>query len=708
MTLPERRIKHEWIVPVGILLLALALRLIWAHDAGFIHDVSFFVRWMRLAQGGIGQVFAVAGSSYPPLSVYLLGLLGLVSPARTLQAPPTLVELLTLRVAVVAFDLLMIALLYAAGRRSAGRRVAIVTALLYALCPGGIYLSGWWVQIDAWFVLPMALGAWWLARKRVVLAWVSFGLAMALKLQAVIVLPIFALGTWRWWGWRRLVVGGVALALTCGAIIAPLLPGGQVADLVSATTQPVRYFQWITLESHNLWFALTPRARDLGNDFNRDLNAFVGGVSFRDAGLALLALGYGLVLARLFVRSGPRVIFAACAFAWLVFFMLPTRIDARYLFPPLALMLCAGFYQRRWYALYGVAAVTLLVNLVWKSRAISPLMSVLSVTLEWAIVNSWINVVILGLAGAFYVMPLFGPAQRQAEREGTLRAMRRSWEMASLGVAVFILFVIGGIVLWRGRSAGEQVALLQAPLRASLEGSVSGADVSDRVLIVNWPRAVSLDRSVDWGGILPVTPPALFLQAPDSNPNVKWFQYQPWQETSGLEIEYHGDWTTQKELAALAQQANRVVVFSPPARQMIVLAQRQPAVVPPACLVDFDGQVCLASARATWRKPALNLEFTWQVTGTLPLDVTVWVHVVNLPGNLVAQADGDPVGGLLSLSAEAANVALREARAVTAPPGDYRVRVGLYDRVSGQRLRAHCVAFAACADDAIEIETHSP
>jgi hypothetical protein len=704
-----RRRLQEWAGPIVMVWLALALRLIWLRDPGFIPDVSFFVRWMRLAtQSGVGQVFANAGSSYPPLSVYVLGILGLIQRVRLLDAPPNPAELLALRVAIIAFDLLVLVLLYVWGRRVAGCATAIWAALLYALCPGGIYLSGWWVQIDVWFVLPMALGVWWLAHRRVVLAWAALGVAIGFKLQAAIVLPIFAVGTWRWWGARRLVVGGAALALTCGAIIAPLLPGGQVADLVSTTTQPMRYFQWITLECHNLWFALTPRARDLGQDANRDLNAFVGGVSFRDAGLALLALGLGLILARLFIRSGPRAIYAACAVTWWVFFMLPTRIDARYLFPPLALMLCAGFYQRRWWVLYAGAAVTLLINLAWKSRGISPLAGVLSITPDSAVANAWLNVVMLGLALAFYVAPLFGPAQRQAEREGTLRAMRRGWEMTSLGAAAFILFVILGVMLWRGRSAGKQVALLQAPLRASLEASVSGTDASDRVLIVNWPRAISPDRSVDWGGIIPVTPPALFLQVPDSSPNVKWVQYQPWQETSGLEIEYHGDWTTQEELAALARQADRVVAFSPPARQMMVLAQRQPAVAPPACLVDFDGQACLASARATWRESALNLELTWQVTGTLPLDVTVWVHVVDLLGNLVAQADGDPVGGLLSLSAEAANVALREARVVTAPPGDYRVRFGLYDRVSGQRLRAHCVAFAVCTDDAIELEPHSP
>jgi hypothetical protein len=326
----ERYARPGWFVPVGILLLALALRMVWVNDPGCPYDIPFFVRWMRrAAEYGTGQAFIVAQSSYPPLSVYLLRLLGLLSSTGTVDAAPMPVELLALRVAIIFFDLMAIAVLYRLGHRAAGRTTATWAALLYALCPGGIYLSVWWAQIDAWFVLPMLLGVWWLSQRRIALAWAALGLAVGLKLQTTILLPVFVVGTWRWCGLRRLVIGGIVLLLTIGTIVAPLFLNGGASVLLSKTTQPMRSLQWIALTSHNLWYALTPHARAVGHAVNRDQNAFVAGVSFRDAGLALLALSYGLILGRLFIRSGPRAAFAACAVTWLAFFTLATRTHVR-------------------------------------------------------------------------------------------------------------------------------------------------------------------------------------------------------------------------------------------------------------------------------------------------------------------------------------------------------------------------------------------
>jgi Gpi18-like mannosyltransferase len=53
----------------------------------------------------------------------------------------------------------------------------------------------WWAQIDAWFVLPMLLGVWWLSQRRVALAWAALGLVVGLKLQTTILLPVFLVGT---------------------------------------------------------------------------------------------------------------------------------------------------------------------------------------------------------------------------------------------------------------------------------------------------------------------------------------------------------------------------------------------------------------------------------------------------------------------------------------------------------------------------------
>jgi len=225
------------------------------------------------------------------------------------------------------------------------------------------------------------------------------------------------------------------------------------------------------------------------------------------------------------------------------------------------------------------------------------------------------------------------------------------------------------------------------------------------VVVVNWPHVIQAGRSAYLGGIIPVIPPALFLDAPEAiRASAAWVQYPPWQQTASLEIEYYGTYVTQAELATLAQQAGEVVAFSPQTHEMFVLAQRRLAVTPPTPCICFGEQACLIAAHAASHDSVLRVELAWQVTTALPADTTVFVHVLDENGDLIAQADGEPAGGLVPLvSLNVPGTVLYETRLIPLPPDEYRVRVGLYDRASGERLAAHCQASNVCIDNAIEI-----
>ena len=75
-----------------------------------------------------------------------------------------------------------------------------------------------------------------------------------------------------------------------------------------------------------------------------------------------------------------------------------------------------------------------------------------------------------------------------------------------------------------------------------------------------------------------------------------------------------------------------------------------------------------------------RLALEWEATG--PVDATVFVHVVDASGALVAQADGAALGGLFPLVLWQRGDRVRDLRYVTLPAGGsgpYAVRVGLYD-----------------------------
>ncbi len=685
---------------IAVLLLAFALRMVWTNDPGYVVDVDFFARWMRGAdRDGIAGILS-ADTSYPPATMYALWALGRLSAAATNPsgAPPVPVEWLFLQIGVVFCDLLTVALLATMGRRTAGPPVGLAAALLYALCPGGIYLAGWWRQIDAWLILPLLLAGWWLSRKRIVPAWLALGLALTVKLQAALLVPIFAVGTWRWRGPGALLKGGAVLLLAVAVTTLPVVFAGQSMPLLAKMTQPTRDLQWISLSSHNLWYALTPLARDVGRTINRDQQAFLAGISFHDAGLALLALGYGLLLARLWFRSRPDDIFPAIALAWFTLFCVTTRMHVRYIYPALPFLLCSGFRRRRWWGLYAIASITLLFNLVLKSYTTSPLSGLILLTPARGVWNAWIHVGVWLILWGLYLAPLWPRQDDWADVAGA-----RGWELWLLVAAGLVL--CGGVaaVLARGRSVGTALAQIRTPLVQSLDRALAGAP--RETLVVNWPGAILAGDSANLFGAVPVTPPALFLDTPDlvERP-VDWVQFGSWQQPLGWDVEYYGTHVTAGELAGLVRQSERVVAFQPPLQEMVVLAQPAAPVAPVTCPADFAGQVCLVHAQATQSPAAITLALTWQVTAELSSDVTVFVHVLDAAGAPVAQADGDLIQNLLPL-AELPTVAsaLTETRVIALPPGEYRLSVGLYHRADGQRLPLRCASELACAADAAEL-----
>ncbi len=86
--------------------------------------------------------------------------------------------------------------------------------------------------------------------------------------------------------------------------------------------------------------------------------------------------------------------------------------------------------------------------------------------------------------------------------------------------------------------------------------------------------------------------------------------------------------------------------------------------------------------------PVLNLE--WWIGGPFDPNQTVFVHVRNIAGEVVAQFDAAPLGNLAPLGTWGSGDLVRERRPLLLPsdlpPGQYTVITGLYDWQSSQRL----------------------
>jgi hypothetical protein len=130
----------------------------------------------------------------------------------------------------------------------------------------------------------------------------------------------------------------------------------------------------------------------------------------------------------------------------------------------------------------------------------------------------------------------------------------------------------------------------------------------------------------------------------------------------------------------------------------------QPASV---TLATFGDGLILNSARATRTGDAVTVVLDWHLQSTLPEDSTIFLHVVNGAGQLVAQADGAPVAGASPLRLWPAGAAWRDVRHVTVTDAAaLRVLAGVYRAGDGNRLPAVDANGNRLPDDAMGVDVN--
>jgi hypothetical protein len=86
----------------------------------------------------------------------------------------------------------------------------------------------------------------------------------------------------------------------------------------------------------------------------------------------------------------------------------------------------------------------------------------------------------------------------------------------------------------------------------------------------------------------------------------------------------------------------------------------------------------------------LNVDLSWRASEPLTQSLTVFTHLLNTDGSLIAQHDGPPAAGYAPTTTWTPDQVIEDRRALMLPAdlpaGEYRLVVGLYDAATGQRL----------------------
>ncbi len=379
---------RDAIVPLGVLLaLGLALRLIIAYvllpGSGFKVDLASFSGWASaLAQDGPwGFYDRGIFVDYTPGYLYVLWALGLVAQASGIAIG----ELLKLP-AIVADLALAVAIFALAAELGASRRGALIAAAVFLLVPVSWFDSAVWAQVDSVGTLFLLLAVRELWRGRSEQAAILTTIAAVIKPQFGILIPLAAaVIIYRHWVERRddgsrLGGGPIRLVTTtiAGLVTATLLclPFGiTMVGLLQQIVKTAGGYPFITVNAYNPWALVTmdgnglaaagtwirdaPNPRNLADPYYAPF-----GIPALVVGTSLIAIAIIALMAVLWRRHDDRrALLVALTVMSIAFFVLPTRVHERYLYPFFALGAILLALRPRWAAVYAVLAAANFANL---------------------------------------------------------------------------------------------------------------------------------------------------------------------------------------------------------------------------------------------------------------------------------------------------------------------------------------------------------
>ena len=354
----------------GALLLRLVLALV---TDGYPYDMSCFVAWGdKLAAEGPAAFYSEGYfADYPPGYLWVLGLVGAIRAALHITYESKWTYFLLALVPSLC-DCGLAWLVYRTAKRSSRgvkEHTALVLTAFAAFNPLMLFDTGVWKQIDGAFALPLVLCFVLLEQRRYLPAAVLYGVALAIKPQALLFGPVLAvcylaaitLEKDRLRAFGR-CFGGAALAL-----LPPLLTGlpffgvvQLIPKLIDKYTGTMSGYPYATINAFN-WLAA------LGGNWKGQAYPALFGISWQQLGcLNILLVTAGLAyFAVRSVRGGWFSPLLLAAYYGIGIFTLAHCMHERYMVPGVLLTLLAAAHWNdiRLYAAGVGLSLTGFINL---------------------------------------------------------------------------------------------------------------------------------------------------------------------------------------------------------------------------------------------------------------------------------------------------------------------------------------------------------
>ncbi len=461
-----------------VLAAALAFRLIIAYaypGTGLEFDLASFKFWAsNLANEGLhGFYERPFFHDYTPGYLYVLYLLGVVSGATQI-ALDQLIKLPAI-FADVAIGWLVWSM---ATELGTSRRTALVAAALAVANPVSWFDSVTWGQVDSFGVVFLLLGLRNLWRDRPERAAIWTVIAALIKPQLAILVPVVAVVTirralWpapsslepaerpvgligRFLAWEarterpiRIVTTGVVALLTALVLCAPfglslveIREGGLRSGLVEQIFSTASGYPYVSVNGYNAWALAELDGTGIAKNGGWICDAVnanpvpggpvcdtafqIGPIPAVFVGAALLLTAFVVICGVIARRPDRLTILVGVTLLAVAFFILPTRVHERYLYPFFALGAILAAISRRWLVAYIVLSVAAFLNMYVVVTTLYPDNPAVA---DWLGIGGWIRslqgVTVIALANV--VAAIWAFLQVRPTAVATLEAELEGW-----------------------------------------------------------------------------------------------------------------------------------------------------------------------------------------------------------------------------------------------------------------------------------------
>lgn len=400
------------IVIFFVFLLALGLRLYLLPKPGFTSDIRLFLYWgQRIENEGLASVYNKnsysQGVDYP----FLIPLATSYLTRVTGDSPPSEQDLLFKIIPTLAELILVSVCAYLIMRSKIKYKWPLV--ILVIIQPALALVTSGWGQVDSILSLLILL-AFLLIDKNNFLATFVIFLSLLVKPQAIPAVLIFFLFLVSKRKWLELVKQ-VLFFIFLFSVLIIVFKFFAGANLLDPYIKSVGRYENLSLNAFNFWWAI------FGRNAWEITDSIQSGITYRQEGFLLLAVFFIPVLTYLMGRKRSfEEAILALSYTYLIFFIFPTEIHERYLYPAVVFFSIASLLDKKIFLSYLFLSATFLVNVFAVLQTYYPQFAFLRLDLlegGWTRVPAIVNVAIAIFISVFLIFESYKTVKVRSEEE---------------------------------------------------------------------------------------------------------------------------------------------------------------------------------------------------------------------------------------------------------------------------------------------------